>query len=86
MPQEEEDAHPEVVEVAEAPGRCFDFLDSAVEAFGHGVGDPVLQVVEHSFEVGLESFDRTADLYQTLKNRLTSSRSRLFQKSQKLIR
>lgn len=46
LTEEEQDACAEVVEIPEAPGRCLDFLNGAIDACGHSVGDPVAEVVE----------------------------------------
>ena len=46
LTEEEQDACAVVVEIPEAPGRCLDFLNGAIDACGHSVGDPVAEVVE----------------------------------------
>lgn len=49
-----QDSDPVVVEVPKAPSHGLDLLNLAVKPFGHGVGDPVLEIGYDPVKVALD--------------------------------
>ena len=65
---EEEDAVSEVGEVFEASGSVFELLDFAVEAFAHGVGDPLAEVADDPRPMFLEPLSHLDDRIEPAAN------------------
>ena len=66
---EEEDSDSVMSEVPEAAGRRLDRLDTAVEAFGDGIGDPVKEVGQQMRQVIFEGPGHLLDLVQARVDR-----------------
>ncbi len=62
--KEEENADAVVVEVPEAAGGGFEGLDGGIECLGHGIGNPMIEILEEAEQVILE---RERDFLSRLK-------------------